>query len=55
MARRWPQARNVQDVQQWPDRIRKVTADEVKAAATRYLVLARSTSGYLLPQQQAGN
>jgi zinc protease len=46
---------NVQDVQQWPDRIRKVTADEVKAVAARYLVLARSTTGYLLPQQQAGN
>ena len=46
---------NVQDVQQWPDRIRKVTADEVKAVAARYLVLERSTTGYLLPQQQAGN
>ncbi|TPK87434.1 pitrilysin family protein [Mesorhizobium sp. B2-4-17] len=46
---------NVKDVQQWPDRIRKVTADEVKAVAARYLVLARSTTGYLLPQQQAGN
>ncbi|RUW84183.1 insulinase family protein, partial [Mesorhizobium sp. M8A.F.Ca.ET.059.01.1.1] len=46
---------NVQDVQQWPDRIRKVTTDEVKAVAARYLVPARSTSGYLLPQQQAGN
>ncbi|UCI17971.1 insulinase family protein [Mesorhizobium sp. B2-1-8] len=46
---------NVQDVQQWPDRIRKVTTNEVKAVAARYLVLARSTTGYLLPQQQAGN
>ncbi|BAV52234.1 protease [Mesorhizobium loti] len=46
---------NVQDVQQWPDRIRKVTADEIKAVAARYLVLACSTTGYLLPQQQAGN
>lgn len=46
---------NVQDVQQWPDRIRKVTADEVKAVAVRYLVLDHSTTGYLLPQTQAGN
>ncbi|TGQ52121.1 insulinase family protein [Mesorhizobium sp. M1C.F.Ca.ET.193.01.1.1] len=45
---------NVKDVEEWPDRIRKVTAAEVKAAA-RYLVLDRSTTGYLLPQQQAGN
>ncbi|RWB54804.1 pitrilysin family protein [Mesorhizobium sp.] len=46
---------NVSDVEEWPDRIRKVTAGEVKAAAVRYLVLDRSTTGYLLPQQQAGN
>lgn len=45
----------VQDIEQWPDRVRKVTADEVKAAAAKYLVLSRSTTGYLLPQQQAGN
>ncbi|WP_430702206.1 M16 family metallopeptidase [Mesorhizobium captivum] len=46
---------NVKDVQEWPDRIRKVTAAEVKAVAARYLVLDHSTTGYLLPQQQAGN
>jgi zinc protease len=46
---------NVLTVQGWPDRIRKVTADEVKAVAAGYLVLARSTTGYLLPQTQAGN
>lgn len=46
---------NVRDVQEWPDRIRKVTADEVKAVAARYLVLDHSTTGYLLPQTQAGN
>ena len=40
---------------QFGERIRKVTADEVKAVAAHYLVLDRSTTGYLLPQQQAGN
>ena len=45
----------VRDVQEWPDRIRKVSAGEVKAAAARYLVPARSVTGYLLPQPQAGN
>jgi zinc protease len=45
----------VQDVEQWPDRIRAVTADEVKAVAARYLDIGRSTTGYLLPQAQAGN
>ncbi|CCV06182.1 Uncharacterized zinc protease y4wA [Mesorhizobium metallidurans STM 2683] len=46
---------NVRDVQEWPDRIRKVTADQVKAVAARYLKLDHSTTGYLLPQTQAGN
>ncbi|MER9406079.1 insulinase family protein [Mesorhizobium caraganae] len=46
---------NVKDIEEWPDRIRKVTADEIKAVAARYLLLDRSTTGYLLPQQQAGN
>ncbi|ESZ29562.1 MULTISPECIES: pitrilysin family protein [unclassified Mesorhizobium] len=46
---------NVRDIEEWPDRIRKVTADEIKAVAARYLLLDRTTTGYLLPQQQAGN
>lgn len=46
---------NVRDIEEWPDRIRKVTADEIRAVAARYLLLDRSTTGYLLPQQQAGN
>ncbi|TPK64206.1 MULTISPECIES: pitrilysin family protein [unclassified Mesorhizobium] len=46
---------NVQDIEQWPERIRNITPGEIKAVAARYLVLARSTTGYLLPQQQAGN
>ena len=46
---------NVQDVQEWPYRIRKVTTEEVKAAAARYLVLDHATTGYLLPQTQVEN
>jgi zinc protease len=46
---------NVQDVEQWPERIRKVTADEVKAVAARYLGIDRSVSGYLLPEIRAEN
>ena len=45
----------VQDVEQWPERIRKVTADEVKAVAARYLVMDHSTTGYLLPEVRAEN
>lgn len=40
----------VEDVAEWPDRIRKVTAGEVKAAAARYLARERSVTAYLLPQ-----
>ncbi|WP_036259535.1 pitrilysin family protein [Mesorhizobium sp. WSM3224] len=43
---------NVQDVLESPDRIRNVTADQIKAAAVRYLGLDHSTTGYLLPQQK---
>lgn len=45
----------VQDVEQWPDRIRKVTADEVKAVAARYLGMDHATTGYLLPEVRAEN
>ncbi|MER8614358.1 pitrilysin family protein [Mesorhizobium sp. M1216] len=42
---------SVKDVEEWPDRIRKVTADQVKAVAARYLVSDFSTTGYLLPKE----
>ncbi|MHA6684564.1 M16 family metallopeptidase [Mesorhizobium sp. A556] len=45
---------SVQDIEQWPERIRKVTTDEVKAVAARYLGMDHATTGYLLPAQ-AGN
>ncbi len=41
----------VSDVLEWPDRIRAVTADQIKAAAQKYLDLNRSVTGYLLPPQ----
>lgn len=46
---------DVQDVERWPDRIRAVKADQVKAVAARYLGMNHATTGYLLPQEQAGN
>ncbi|WP_404927831.1 M16 family metallopeptidase [Mesorhizobium sp. ORM16] len=39
---------SVRDVEEWPDRIRKVTADEVRDVATRYLNLDHSTT--ILPK-----
>ncbi|WP_210327837.1 M16 family metallopeptidase [Mesorhizobium silamurunense] len=42
----------VKDVEEWPDRIRKVTPDQIKAVAARYLVSDHSTAGYLLPKTE---
>lgn len=39
----------VADVEQWPDRIRAVTADQIKAVAAKYLNPDHSVAGYLLP------
>lgn len=40
----------MQDVEEWPDRIRKVTADQVTAVAARFHALDHSSTGYLLPE-----
>jgi zinc protease len=38
----------VQDVQDWPDRVRAVTAENVRDAARRWLDKRRSVTGYLI-------
>ena len=38
----------VKDVQAWPDRIRAVTADDVRLAARKWLDKRRSVTGYLI-------
>ncbi len=38
----------VEDVQTWPDRIRAVTADQVRDAARKWLVKTRAVTGYLI-------
>ena len=38
----------VDDVRDWPDRIRRVTADQVQEAARRWLDKQRSVTGYLV-------
>lgn len=45
----------VRDVIEWPDRVKAVTADEVKAVAVKYLTPNRSVTGYLLPSEGASN
>ena len=40
---------SVADIESWPERIRKVSLDEVNRAAKRYFDLKQSVTGYLLP------
>jgi zinc protease len=39
----------IEDVEAWPERLKKVTVDDVKAVAQKYLVDKNSVTGYLLP------
>ena len=45
----------VKDVEEWPERIRAVTADQVKAVAIRYLTRNNAVTGYLLPPKTVEN
>jgi zinc protease len=38
----------VEDIRSWPDRIRAVTADQIRAAAQKWLDKKRSVTGYLI-------
>lgn len=42
----------IADIDAWPDRVKAVTAEEVKAAAQRHLDRRRSVTGYLLPDRE---
>ena len=45
----------VEDITQWPDRIRAVTAEQVQQAAAKYLRTDHSVTGYLLPSEPVQN
>ena len=45
----------VADIAAWPDRIKAVTADQVKTVAAKYLNPDRSVAGYLLPPEPVQN
>lgn len=42
--------RTIDDVTQWPERVGKVTADQIKAAARAVLIERNSATGILLPE-----
>jgi zinc protease len=39
----------VNDVEEWPDRLRQVTVDDIRAVARKYLVANSSVTGILTP------
>ena len=39
----------VSDVEEWPDRLRRVTVEDMREAARKYLVDKNSVTGHLLP------
>ncbi|HRK21412.1 MAG TPA: hypothetical protein PLX06_06370, partial [Fimbriimonadaceae bacterium] len=41
--------RSVGQIEGWPEALKKVTVDDIKAAAATYLDLRRSVTGYLTP------
>jgi zinc protease len=41
---------SIEDIRSWPDRIRAVTAEQVREAAQQWLVKKRSVTGYLIKE-----
>jgi zinc protease len=39
---------SIEDIRSWPDRIRAVTAEQVRDAAQKWLDKKRSVTGYLI-------
>jgi zinc protease len=46
--------RTVEDITQWPERIRAVTPEQVQAVAAKYLDPSIAVTSYLLPSEQEG-
>ncbi|WP_108396628.1 M16 family metallopeptidase [Devosia submarina] len=44
--------RTLQDIEEWPDRIRAVTPEQVQAVAAKYLDPSIAVTSYLLPAEQ---
>ncbi|WP_404438559.1 M16 family metallopeptidase [Bradyrhizobium daqingense] len=44
---------SIEDIRSWPDRIRAVTAEQVRAAAQKWLQKKRSVTGYLIKDTAA--
>jgi len=44
--------RTIADVEEWPDRLQKVTAEDVRKVAAKYLDLQASVTGVLVPAEE---
>jgi zinc protease len=44
--------RSIQDIEEWPDRLKKVTVDDVKKVAAKYFDAKQSVTGVLLPTKK---
>jgi len=44
---------SIEDIRSWPDRIRAVTSEQVRAAAQKWLDKKRSVTGYLIKDTTA--
>ena len=43
--------RTIEDVESWPQRIAKVSADDIKKVAAKYLDIRQSVTGYMTPEK----
>jgi zinc protease len=45
----------VEEIEQWPDRIKQVTTDDIRKVAAKYLRGSSAVTGYLLPAEPVQN
>ncbi|HET6925522.1 MAG TPA: pitrilysin family protein [Hyphomicrobiaceae bacterium] len=45
--------RSIADIEEWPNKVGRVTAADVKKVAAKYLVIESSVTGYLVPERSA--
>jgi zinc protease len=45
----------VKDIEEWPDRIKRVTTDDIRKVAAKYLAGDHSVTGFLLPSDPVQN
>ncbi len=45
----------IADIEDWPERIKKVTTDDIRQVAAKYLGAGKSVTGYLLPSEPVQN